>query len=64
VDDISIEQRRTFAARLRSFDEATERQARRQVDLAPNDRGWTRDDLYDEREFRPSPGMANRSRNE
>ena len=38
-------------ARLRRFDEATERQRRREAgrsfEREPKDRGWTREDVYD-----------------
>ena len=44
-------QSRDLAMRLRLFDQATDRQRRRQQDvrLAPadGDRGWSREDLYD-----------------
>ena len=45
-----------LATRLRLFDQATDRQQRRQQDVQPippgSDRGWSREDLYDRRRTR------------
>jgi AbrB family looped-hinge helix DNA binding protein len=45
--------RKLITARLRAFDEATERHLAMPPRPAAADRGWTREDLYDDRRNRP-----------